>query len=99
MATNNPLGRLAELLATSGALPDITPERAAPSTEYDLLYRTVIVASAFQLHAKADQYSTRPRLQSRRLKLLQFVAIRPWLIDMLRNWSKKRDDAQESLEA
>jgi len=97
MSTYSPLGRLAALLAASGAQPDITPERLAPSTVYDLEYRVLIVAMAFQIHASSDKYSSRPRIQSRRLKLLQFIAMRPWLVSVIREWSLSRHSAQRSL--
>jgi hypothetical protein len=99
MATTNPLQRLAALLEASGAKPDLTPERLAPSTVYDLDYRVFIVAIAFQIHAAPDKFSSRPRIQSRRLKLLQFVAIRPWLVPVIREWSLSRRSAQRSLDS
>ena len=40
----------------------------APSTVYDLEYRVLVVAMAFQIHAAADKYSNRPRVQSRRFR-------------------------------
>jgi len=84
MGKNNPLLRLAAMLEASGARPEVTPERLAPSTVYDLEYRVRIIAMAFQIHAAPDKYSTMPRVQGRRLKLLQFVAIRPWLVSVIR---------------
>jgi hypothetical protein len=97
MGKNNPLLRLAAMLEASGARPEVTPERLAPSTVYDLEYRARIIAMAFQIHAAPDKYSTMPRVQGRRLKLLQFVAIRPWLVSVIREWSMSRHDAQRSL--
>ena len=97
MSPNSPIEKLAALLDTAGAQPDITPERLAPSTVYDLEYRVLVVAMAFQIHAAPDRYSSRPRIQSRRLKLLQFVAMRPWLVSVIREWSLSRHDAQRSL--
>lgn len=99
MSINSPLERLATLLAASGAQPDITPERLAPSTVYDLEYRVLIVAMAFQIHAASDKYSSRPRIQSRRLKLLQFIAMRPWLVPIIREWSLSRRNAQRSFDS
>ena len=97
MSANSPIEKLAALLDTTGAQPDITPEHLAPSTVYDLEYRVLIVAMAFQIHAAPDRYSNRPRIQSRRLKLLQFAAMRPWLVSVIREWSLSRHDAQRSL--
>lgn len=98
MANDRPLERLAALLAASGAEPDLHPDRLAPSTIYDLEYRVLIVAMAFQMHAGTDRFSARPRIQGRRLKLLQFVAMRPWLVPVIRGWSDSRRDAQRSLD-
>lgn len=99
MPNSSPLERLAVLLDVAGAQPYIDEERVAPSTIYDLEYRVLIVAMAFQMHAAADQYSTRPRIQGRRLKLLQFIAMRPWLVPVIREWSLSRRDAQRSLDS
>jgi hypothetical protein len=99
MSNSSPLERLAALLDASGAQPDITPERLAPSTVYDLEYRVLIVAMAFQIHAASDKYSNRPRIPSRRLKLLQFIAMRPWLVSVIREWSLSRHNAQRSLDS
>jgi hypothetical protein len=92
--SNNPIATLATLLAASGAQPVITSERLAPSTLYDLEYRVLVVTAAFQLHAATDRFSSRPRIQSRRLKLLQFAAMRPWLVPVIRNWSLIRHSAE-----
>lgn len=99
MSTNNPLRRLAALLAASGAQPNITPERLAPSTVYDLEYRVLVIAMAFQIHAAPDSHSSQPRIQNRRLKLLQFIAMRPWLIGVIRAWSQSRHNAKLSLDS
>ena len=99
MSTNSPLGSLAALLDAAGAQPDITPERLAPSTVYDIEYRVLIVAMAFQIHAASDKYSSQPRIQNRRLKLLQFIAMRPWLVSVIQEWSLSRHNAQRSLDS
>jgi hypothetical protein len=70
--------------------------RVAPPTIYDLQYRTVIVACAFDIHAKADALGLR-RADITRLKLMQFVAVRPWLLPSLREWSAERRHQQGSL--
>jgi hypothetical protein len=86
-------------LSAAGAQLDVTPERLAPSTVFDLEYRVVVVAMAFRGHAATDKHSPhRPRIQARRLKLLQFAAMRPWLVDVIREWSASRHDAERSLD-
>ena len=97
MSTDNAIEKLAALLVAAGTEPVITPERLAPSTVYDLEYRVLVVAMAFRIHAAPDKYSIRPRIQNRRLKLLQFVAMRPWLVAVIQEWSRSRRDVQRSL--
>jgi hypothetical protein len=92
----NPLHTLAELLRGGGAQPLFSPERLAPSTIYDLQYRLAITACAFELHAKSDLVNTR-RIRAATLKLLQFVAIRPWLVPVLQEWAASQRHPQFSL--
>ena len=87
----NPLEAIGELLA-GRAHPVISPERLAPSSIYDLHYRMAVVAAALELHAKASVAGER-RMLAARLKFLQFIACRPWLLDMVRHWSKAQRDA------
>lgn len=96
MAETGPLHTLAELLRGSGAQPLFSPERLAPSTLYDLQYRLAVTACAFETHAKAYSASLR-RIQGAKLKLLQFIAIRPWLVPVVREWAGSRRDPQLSL--
>jgi hypothetical protein len=56
----------------------------------------MVNACAFEVHAKTDLTQAR-RLQAARLKLLQFVAIRPWLLPAIRQWSASRKQPQLSL--
>lgn len=88
----NPLEAIGELLA-GRARPVIALERLAPSATYDLQYRTAVIAAAFELHAKPVGQGDR-RILAPRLKLLQFIPCRPWLLDMVRRWSKAQGDAQ-----
>lgn len=92
---SNPLHSLAELLAGRAQLI-VAPERLAPSAFYDLRYRMSVIAAAFEIHAKPYGLGQR-RLHAGRLKLLQFIACRPWLIDMMREWSAAQSDAQLSI--
>jgi len=93
---DNPLRMIGELLE-GRARPTIHPERVAPSSVYDLQYRIAVVASAFELHSKPFAVTSR-RIQSVRLKLLQFIACRPALTHMLEQWSKAQHDAQLSMD-
>ena len=86
MANQAPLQTLADLLRGSSAKLLIEPSRFAPSTVYDLEYRLVVVACAFDLHSKAALVKIR-RIQAVRLKLMQFVAVRPWLFPVVQDWA------------
>ena len=83
---------LGELLHEARALPVLRERRAAPSTVYDLDYRVVVTACAFHLHSKS--HGSGARIRTPRLKLLQFVAIRPWLVRTVQEWSQTRRDSR-----
>lgn len=82
----NPLQKLAEILQSGHAQPVVSAARLAPSAFYDLQYRTIVVANAFEIHGKAGVPGER-RIGAARLKLLQFVACRPWLLPAMQEWS------------
>ena len=86
---------LGDLLHSAKATPVIRENRVAPSTVYDLDYRVMVTACAFHLHAKP--YADGRRIRTPKLKLLQFVAIRPWLLPVVEEWSHARHDAQVSM--
>lgn len=88
----NPLEAIGELLS-GRARPVIAMERLAPSAVYDVRYRIAVIAAAFELHAKPVAHGGR-RILAPRLKLLQFIACRPWLLEMVRRWSRAQGDAQ-----
>lgn len=87
---------IAELLRSGNAKPLIFPERVAPSTVYDLNYRIAIIALTFDRYAKSDLFAGR-RIRTALLKLLQFLAVRPWLIPMLVKWESAEDNPQLSV--
>jgi hypothetical protein len=86
---------LAELLAGK-AQPVIEPDRLAPSAFYDLQYRIFLIAATFEIHAKPFSIDRR-RIHAARLKLLQFIGCRPWLLEMMQSWSAAQYDAQLSM--
>jgi len=96
MPEANPIQILAELLQAGQAKPLVRPDRFAPSAFYDLHYRMLVLAYAFEIHANPFASQQR-RISSARLRLLQFAACRPWLLPTLRQWSDARDDAQLSV--
>jgi hypothetical protein len=95
MPEMTPLQSLIGFLRDARATPVLSPERQAPSAVYDLQYRLVVSACAFEIHAKANAGTH--RITAPRLKLVQFIAIRPWLLPIVRRWSAARSVAQLSL--
>ncbi|MEA2235385.1 MAG: hypothetical protein QOC81_109 [Thermoanaerobaculia bacterium] len=87
------LETLAVMLRDADAEPVVVPERIAISTIYDLQYRLFIVACAFRAHAESDLLGTR-RMPAAKLKLIQFVAIRPWLLQTVQEWAETRHRPQ-----
>jgi hypothetical protein len=83
-----PIEQLAALLQNSKAEPVIVPSRLAPSAIYDVEYRTAIVALIFERFANPRPPSDYRKLSSARLKLLQFITLRPWLLAAIREWSE-----------
>lgn len=89
--------KLAELLEGSGARPVVVPSRLAPSAIYDVEYRTVVIALLFEKFAKPSGIGVHRRILSAKLKLLQFVAFRPWLIPAIREWSEPKEQGSLGL--
>ena len=96
MADTSPFKVLADLLQSGRAQPALSRDRLAPSAFYDLHYRIMVIASAVEIHAKPDVAGKR-HIHTGRLKLLQFVACRPWLMPTLREWSGTRRARQLSV--
>ena len=92
---NSPLRVLAELLH-GYAKPVIAVERLAPASTYDLDYRTALIVVSFQMNAVPNEAGNR-RIRTAELKLMQFVAQRPWLLPVIRQWSQSTRNHQESL--
>ncbi|MGA2351228.1 MAG: hypothetical protein ABSF70_12410 [Terracidiphilus sp.] len=80
--------QLAALLQDGRAEPVIVPSRLAPSAIYDVEYRTAIVSLVFERFAKPTASDVARRMSSARLKLLQFITLRPWLLSVVRQWSE-----------
>jgi hypothetical protein len=77
-------------------MPVMVPSRLAPSAIYDVEYRTAVIALLFERFAKPFGIAGHRRISAAKLKLLQFVTFRPWLLPAIREWSNGRD--QGSLE-
>jgi len=83
---------LAAMLQNSPAKPQIVSSRLAPSAIYDVEYRTAIIALVFERFAKPKATSGQWSISYQRLKLLQFLTIRPWLLPAIREWSMAGDE-------
>jgi len=84
---NRLIHQLAALLQDGKAEPVIVPARLAPSAIYDVEYRTAIVALVFERFSKPVGPTELRKMSSARLKLLQFLTLRPWLLPAVRRWS------------
>ncbi len=88
---------LSDLLAGTAAAPYANPQRIAPSTFYDLQYRMFIIAACLQVNGKAE--AAFQKITAPRLRLFQFIAMRSWLLDVVKEWSASRKDRQRSLQS
>jgi hypothetical protein len=93
---SDPIEKLAGLLKESQVKPLLVPSRLAPSPIYDLEYRSSVIAMIFQKFAKPFDDGEERRMLASKLKLLQFVTVRPWLLPAIEEWSSA--SAQGSLE-
>jgi hypothetical protein len=82
-----PVQALAAMLRNSTAIPQIVPSRLAPSTIYDVEYRTAVIALVFERFARPVAPAEERKISSARLKFLQFLTLRPWLLPAIREWS------------
>lgn len=84
---DQPIRQLAALLQDGKAEPVIVPARLAPSAIYDVEYRTAVVSLVFERFAKPTGRGELRKMSAARLKLLQFIALRPWLLPAVKHWS------------
>jgi hypothetical protein len=91
------VGKLADLLEGSNATPVVVMSRLAPSAIYDVEYRTVVIAMIFERFAKPFGIGGHRRISTAKLKLLQFMAFRPWLVPVIREWSKGKEQGALAL--
>lgn len=83
---SDPWQDLATLLREAKAVPRLRAESIIPSSIYDPLYRVVTIGLAMRACGKASPDTGLPMLNAAKLKLCQFVAIRPQLLPSLRDW-------------
>lgn len=96
MPEQSAIETLSELLQAGHAKLQVRTDRLVPSAIYDVNYRMFLIAAAFELHAKPAPPVAR-RIHATKLKLLQFIAIRPWLISVIKAWSLANDEELSSL--
>lgn len=83
--TLSPVQRLTELLRKAQAVPDLHDAAVAPSSIYDPLFRTMVIALTMKMCGKPVAEGGHS-LHEAKLKLFQFVAIHPELLPSLRLW-------------
>jgi hypothetical protein len=88
---------LATLLEDSDAKPVLVPSRLAPSVIYDLEYRTAVIYLVFDAFARAQADSIDRKISASRLKFLQFLSIRPWLLPAIQEWSQEAEQSSLGL--
>jgi len=88
MSSPTSIQQLAALLQDY-AKPVIRPQRLALSPIYDLDYRMAVAALAFAIHSTKTTDGER-RIDTSRLKLLQFVAQRPALLPAMGQWATSK---------
>jgi hypothetical protein len=88
---------LATLLQETDAKPVLVPSRLAPSAIYDLEYRTAVICLVFDAFAKAQAGSIDRKISAARLKFLQFVSIKPWLLPAIQEWSQESEQSSLGL--
>lgn len=87
-SASHPIRELAALLRDSTAKPVIVPSRLAPSALYDVEYRTAVIAVIFSRFARTIAPSPLRKISAAKLKLMQFVSSRPWLLPAIKEWSE-----------
>ncbi|HYR88476.1 MAG TPA: hypothetical protein VE422_30635 [Terriglobia bacterium] len=98
MMPSGAIQALSEFLQSAEVKLRVRAERLVPSAIYDLQYRMFVTAAAFEIHAKPlTPFGS--RIHATRLKLLQFVAIRPWLLPVIEEWSSSPDNEQGAFDA
>lgn len=83
------ISALAALLRQGGASLAASERTVGPSSLYDFSYRAYVVAAAFE--ALATPHLGGRRVLAARLKFVQFLATRSWLLPVARNWEEDSD--------
>lgn len=96
MPETDPIPALAELLRANKAPLAVFRDRFARSAFYDPHYRIMVIAAVLSIVGKSDASGTRS-IQESRLKLLQFIGSRPWLLAMVQEWSRTRSSGRFSV--
>lgn len=89
MSNSGKVQQLAELLRETGAKPRVSPDRVVRSTLYDLDYHVALIACVFFIASEPRTDGTRS-VVAHWLKILQFIAVRPGLLQDFLRWSRAR---------
>jgi hypothetical protein len=85
----DPVAQLSDALTRSHAKLRINRARLVPSTLHDATYHVAMIACAMRVHGGPGKTK---RVLAAWLKLLQFVAARPSLVDNLLEYARSRRD-------
>jgi len=96
MSEKGPIQTLAELLRASNGHLSVSHDRFARSAFYDPYYRIMIVALVLDVFGK-EVASGQRSIHASRLKLFQFIGSRPWLLEMIQEWSSTRRSGRFSV--
>ena len=96
MPEKDPIHALAELLRASEVPLAVFRDRFARSAFYDPYYRIMVIAAVLGIFGKEGASGQRS-IQGSRLKLLQFIGSRPWLLAMVQEWSSTRNSGRFSV--
>ena len=96
MPEKDPISALAELLRASTVSLAVSRDRFARSAFYDPYYRIMVIAAVLGILGKEGASGQRS-IQRSRLKLLQFIGSRPWLLAMVQEWSRTRNSGRFSV--
>lgn len=90
-STDDVVAELGKLLRDAGVEPRLNRARIAPSTLYDAEYHIAVIACAMRINGERDG-DTASRILAGWLKLLQFLASRPTLVEDFEEYIRTRRD-------
>lgn len=89
MNADDVITQLGDLLATTKVQPSLRPRRGTGASLYDVEYHVALISIAFRELAHAKHSGIRT-IREPQLRLMQFVAARPHLLQPLSTWVTHR---------